>query len=72
MEKEFGKWFLDVAKYVLTAGILSAVFADMRGSIGMYFVAGFIFVGFVAMGVVCFLWNSKEKFKKEEEKLCKD
>lgn len=70
MWSEIGKWCLDVAKYVLTAGILSAVFADMRNGAGMYFVAGFIFIIFAVSGIIL-LWYSK-KIKKEEEKLCKD
>jgi len=30
MKKEFGKWVLDVAKYVATAVIISNLFSDMH------------------------------------------
>lgn len=30
MKKEFGKWLMDVAKYMVTALLLSSVFGDME------------------------------------------
>jgi len=30
MRKEFGKWLMDVAKYLATAVVLSAFFSDMQ------------------------------------------
>ena len=35
MKKEFGKWLLDIAKYMTTAVLLSSVFSDME-SISVY------------------------------------
>lgn len=32
MKETFGKWFLDVAKYILTAMLLASVFTDMEKS----------------------------------------
>jgi hypothetical protein len=29
MKKEFAKWILDIAKYIVTALLLSSVFSDM-------------------------------------------
>ena len=29
MRKEFGKWLMDIAKYMMTALLLSSVFGDM-------------------------------------------
>ena len=29
MRKEFGKWLMDVAKYMVTALLLSSIFGDM-------------------------------------------
>ena len=29
MKKEFGKWLMDVAKYMVTALLLSSIFGDM-------------------------------------------
>ena len=31
MKETFGKWFLDVAKYILTAMFLTTVLTDMEG-----------------------------------------
>ncbi|MBR1933921.1 MAG: hypothetical protein IJ841_09580 [Prevotella sp.] len=33
MKETFGKWFLDVAKYILTAMLLASVFTDMEKSL---------------------------------------
>lgn len=30
MKKEFGKWLMDIAKYIVTALLLSSVFGDMQ------------------------------------------
>lgn len=30
MKKEFGKWLMDIAKYMTTAVLLSSVFNDIR------------------------------------------
>ena len=30
MKKELGKWLMDIAKYIATAGILSSVFGDVE------------------------------------------
>lgn len=30
MKKEFGKWLMDIAKYMTTALLLSSVFGDME------------------------------------------
>lgn len=35
MKETFGKWFLDVAKYILTAMLLASVFTDMERSLMM-------------------------------------
>lgn len=36
MRKEFGKWLLDIAKYLVTVLLLSSLFADMKKTY-MYF-----------------------------------
>jgi hypothetical protein len=36
MEEEFGKWLLDVAKYIVTALLLSTIFADMNEPVILY------------------------------------
>ncbi len=30
MKKELGKWLMDIAKYIVTALLLSSVFGDMQ------------------------------------------
>lgn len=37
MKKEFGKWLLDIAKYITTAVVLSSVFGEIN-SVTMYIV----------------------------------
>lgn len=38
MKKEFGKWLMDIAKYMVTALLLSTIFADMEEPIIVYMV----------------------------------
>lgn len=38
MEKEFGKWLMDIAKYMVTALLLSTIFAEMNEPIIIYLV----------------------------------
>ncbi|MBQ2674282.1 MAG: hypothetical protein IJG07_06330 [Prevotella sp.] len=38
MKKEFGKWLMDIAKYMVTALLLSTIFADMQEPIIVYVV----------------------------------
>lgn len=38
MKKEFGKWLLDIAKYMVTALLLSTIFSDMDDPIIIYMV----------------------------------
>lgn len=36
MRKELGKWLLDIAKYIVTAVILTTVFEDLNASWAVY------------------------------------
>ena len=36
MKKEFGKWLMDIAKYMVTALLLSSVFADIKKPIILF------------------------------------
>ena len=54
MRKEFGKWLLDIAKYMVTALLLSTIFADMRDPMIMYLVAIFSFALLIAGLAVIF------------------
>ncbi len=55
-----GKWLMDIAKYVLTAVIISAAFKGMN-EIWMYVIAGLIVTTTVCLG----LWLIRDKQKEE-------
>ena len=59
MKKEFGKWLLDIAKYMVTALLLSTIFADMREPVIMYIVAIFSFV-LLIIGLAV-IYNSEQQ-----------
>jgi hypothetical protein len=50
MKQEFGKWFLDVAKYILTALILTYFFGEMGNTLALCLSSGLflicLFIGF--------------------------
>ncbi len=60
MRKEFGKWLMDIAKYILTAVIISAAFRGMD-EIWLYILAGIIVTITVCLG----LWLVRDKQKEE-------
>jgi hypothetical protein len=39
MRKEFGKWLMDIAKYIATAVILTSVFGDIENRWMLYTIA---------------------------------
>jgi hypothetical protein len=39
MRKEFGKWLMDIAKYIATAVILTSVFGDIENRLVLYTIA---------------------------------
>ncbi len=67
MKKEFGKWLLDIAKYMVTALLLSTIFADMREPLIMYIVAIFSFV-LLIVGLAV-IYNSDQQESKKQMKL---
>ena len=50
MKKEFGKWFLDLAKYILTAVFLTTYLTEIEGTaliwLSMIFFFGSLFIGY--------------------------
>ena len=66
MKKEFGKWLLDIAKYMVTALLLSTIFADMREPLIMYIVATFSLALLIAGLAIIF--NSEQEDKKKQKK----
>lgn len=61
MRKEFGKWLMDIAKYLTTALLLSSVFGDMENPL---IVGGVIFSSAATLGAG--LWLVRNKSKKED------
>lgn len=59
MKKEFGKWFLDVAKYIFTALLLSYFFSDMSAT-PLIIVVIFLFLSFMAIGAYLLKSESEE------------
>ncbi len=60
MRKElFGKWLLDVAKYVTTAGVISKLFGGVKDSFLLY-ATSFITIS-ILLGVGLYLGGKKNK-----------
>ena len=59
MKKEFGKWLMDIAKYITTAVILSYMIGDIREKGYLYSIA-FILVA-VSLGWGLYLVRDKQK-----------
>lgn len=57
MRKEFGKWLMDIAKYITTAFLITSVFGDIPDRIVVYILS------IIAVGVSLFggLWLLKDK-----------
>ena len=61
MKKEFGKWLMDIAKYMVTALLISTVFSDMNEP-NMFFIALFLSMSVLVLGLsMLHEKNSKKK-----------
>lgn len=69
MKKEFGKWLMDIAKYMVTALLLSTIFADMKDPLILYMVAIFSFVLLIAGLAV--IYNSEKEGNSKQKKVKK-
>jgi hypothetical protein len=67
MRIEFGKWFLDIAKYVTTGVILSALFNSIEGQMRLIMFALLIVVLSLATGAFL-LKRGEEKGKKTSKR----
>ncbi len=63
MRKEFGKWLMDIAKYITTAVILSSVFGQVSEAWIIY--AGGAFTVLVTLSWGLFLLKPPSKEKKD-------
>jgi hypothetical protein len=57
--REFGKWLLDIAKYVVTAGLVSTLFQSFEDKWLLYLV-GSIFVMLLVFWGMFFIHKSKK------------
>ena len=65
MKKEFGKWLMDIAKYMVTALLLSTIFAEMNEPIIIYVV---VILSAIVLGFGLYWVNMAEQ---EQEKKTK-
>ena len=61
MKKEFGKWLMDVAKYMTTALLLSSAFGDMENP---WVITSVIIASAATLGAGLWLVRNKEKKEK--------
>lgn len=59
MKKEFGKWLMDIAKYITTAVILTSVFGEIEDRRIIY-IGGFTAIS-ITLGWGLYLVKEKEK-----------
>jgi len=64
MKKEFGKWLMDIAKYIVTAIILSSFFSGMNEQQWIYIVAAVVAAIVVGFG----LYLQKEEPDKKKRR----
>ena len=65
MEKEFGKWLMDIAKYMVTALLLSTIFADMNEPIIIYMV---VILSVIVLSFGLYWVNKGEENEKKKGK----
>lgn len=72
MKKEIGKWFMDVAKYIATAVLLTQIFGGMADSayIIIYALASVIII--FTLGVSIIHSDDEDKKRKERNRNRKD
>ena len=65
MEKEFGKWLMDIAKYMVTALLLSTIFAEMNEPIVIYMV---VILSVIVLAFGLYWVNKGEQNEKKKGK----
>ena len=58
MKKEFGKWLMDISKYMVTALLLSTIFAEMQEPIIIYIV---VILSIIVLGFGLYWVNKGEQ-----------
>ena len=65
MKTEFGKWLMDIAKYMVTALLLSTIFEDMNEPLILYVV---LILTPIILGYGLYWVNEGKKEKKSKNK----
>lgn len=65
MKTEFGKWLMDIAKYMVTALLLSTIFADMQEPVVLYIV---VLITPIILGYGLYWVNEGKKEEKVKSK----
>ena len=60
MRKELGKWLMDIAKYLVTAVLLSSIITDMGNSWILYLSVSFSVVVTLSVGLLL-VWDKNER-----------
>lgn len=68
MRKEFGKWLMDVAKYIVTAVVLASVFG---GAEPVIIYAGGVIAAMVSLGFGLYFVADQKEIKKSSKKTTK-
>ena len=71
MKKVFSLWFMDIAKYIVTALVLSTVLTDVADVISrwIFYSAAFILIAIIILcGVVLFRSADKDEKKEKQDK----
>ena len=76
MKKEFGKWLMDIAKYLMTVAILSSIITDMDKT-WLYYLSLLFFIVLILVfglwlirdkGVLYFNYQDKKEEKNKQSK----
>ena len=65
MKMEFGKWLMDIAKYMVTALLLSTIFADMTEPIILYMAA--IISAVLLIAGLSVIYNSEQEVNNKKK-----
>ena len=68
MRKEFGKWLMDVAKYMVTAILLSSTFSEVHEQSFVYAICFFVMICLLLLGLFL-VKDSKKSISKKKGKL---
>jgi len=66
MKKEFGKWIMDIAKYLATAVLISAIFRDIQDKSSILVIGGVSVALLLLLGLLL-VKEPKNKVLKNEK-----